>query len=45
MFFGMADMKRIKHLSMGETLDGEDIRIIIAFDEFGMLIITVMHVL
>lgn len=33
-----------KYAIRGQTLDKDDIRIIIAFDEFGMLIITVMHV-
>lgn len=33
-----------KYAIRGKTLDDDDIRIIIAFDEFGMLIITVMHV-
>lgn len=34
-----------KYAVRGKTLEGLDIRIIIAFDEDGMLIITVMHVL
>jgi len=34
-----------KYAVRGKTLEGFDIRIIIAFDEDGMLIITVMHVL
>jgi len=34
-----------KYAVRGKTLEGFDIRIIIAFDEGGMLIITVMHVL
>jgi hypothetical protein len=33
-----------KYAIRGETLDGDDIRIIIAFDKFDMLIITIMHV-
>jgi len=33
-----------KYAIRGATLDGDDIRIIIAFDDFGMLLITVMHV-
>lgn len=34
-----------KYAVRGKTLDNKDIRIIIAFDEDGMLIITIMHVL
>jgi hypothetical protein len=34
-----------KYAVRGKTLDNLDIRIIIAFDEEGMMIITVMHVL
>jgi hypothetical protein len=34
-----------KYAVRGKTLEGFDIRIITAFDEDGMLIITVMHVL
>lgn len=34
-----------KYAVRGKTLEGLDIRIIIAFDEDGMLIITVMHVI
>ncbi len=34
-----------KYAVRGKTLDGFDIRIIITFDEDGMLIITVRHVL
>ena len=34
-----------KYAVRGKTLEDFDIRIIIAFDEDGMLIITVMHVL
>lgn len=40
-------MRKIKHLLMrirGKTKDDDDIRVIIAFDEFGMLIITAMHI-
>lgn len=33
-----------KYAIRGKTIDEMDIRIIIAFDETGMLIITVMHV-
>jgi uncharacterized protein DUF4258 len=33
-----------KYAVRGKTLDGIDIRIIIAFDSNGMMIITVMHV-
>jgi hypothetical protein len=33
-----------KYAIRGKTLDDDDIRVIIAFDKFGMLIITVMHV-
>lgn len=33
-----------KYAVRGRTLDGMDIRIIIAFDDDGMMIITVMHV-
>lgn len=33
-----------KYAVRGKTLDDIDIRIIIAFDDTGMLIITVMHV-
>ena len=33
-----------KYAVRGKTLDELDIRIIVAFDESGMLIITVMHV-
>lgn len=34
-----------KYAIRGRTLENLDIRVIIAFDENGMLIITVMHVL
>lgn len=34
-----------KYAIRGKTLDENDIRIIIAFDDTGMMIITVMHVL
>lgn len=33
-----------KYAVRGKTLDGKDIRIIVAFDENEMMIITVMHV-
>ncbi|MFV0341214.1 MAG: DUF4258 domain-containing protein [Parachlamydiaceae bacterium] len=33
-----------KYAIRGSTLDGIDIRIIVSFDDDGMLIITVMHV-
>lgn len=33
-----------KYAIRGNTLDGSDIRVIVAFDENDMLIITVMHV-
>ncbi len=33
-----------KYAIRGKTLDEDDIRIIIAFDDTGMMIITVMHV-
>ena len=33
-----------KYSIRGKTLEGVDIRVIIAFDEEGMMIITVMHV-
>ena len=33
-----------KYAIRGKTLDGIDIRIIISFDDVGMMIITVMHI-
>lgn len=35
----------MKYAIRGKTLDEIDIRIIIAFDDSGMMIITVMHAL
>lgn len=34
-----------KYAIRGRTLDGNDIRIIIAFDDSGIMIITVMHII
>ncbi len=33
-----------KYAIRGKTLDDEDVRIIIRFDKYGMIIITAMHV-
>ena len=40
-----SDFQVWKYAIRGYTVENHDIRIIIAFDETGMLIITVMHVI
>jgi hypothetical protein len=39
------DFQSWKYAIRGKTLDNDDIRVIIAFDDSGMIVITVMYVL